>query len=192
LAWSGPVAENATRTHQSGFALLFVLITLVSLTALAMSLMSLRLTDHTLATSIERYVQNSSLSEGGVARLLFESPQDTLDNKVLEAGSVPSQGLTYKIAAVQAQLSPTSSDMPALERYVIDAGNEAAWPNLESQLIEARSTSSGSLAYETFVAAMAGTIAQSDLTADITAWPHGNALDLSSATASLVMARQKA
>ena len=171
-----------------------MLITLVSLTALAMSLMSLRLTDHTLATSIERYVQGSSLSEGGVARLLFaiESPQDTLDNKVLEAGSVTSQGLTYKIAAVQAQLSPTSSDMPALERYVIDAGNEAAWPNLESQLIEARSMSSGSLAYETFVAAMAGTIAQSDLTADITAWPHGNALDLSSATASLVMARQKA
>jgi hypothetical protein len=171
-----------------------VLITLVSLTALAMSLMSLRLTDHTLATSIERYVQGSSLSEGGVARLLFaiESPQDTLDNKVLKAGSVTSQGLTYKIAAVQAQLSPTSSDMPVLERYVIDAGNEAAWPNLESQLIEARSTRSESLAYETFVAAMAGTIAPSDLTADITAWPHGAALDLASATASLVMARQKA
>lgn len=138
--WHSSWREMAPATdspRQAGFALLFVLIALASLAALAASLMSLRLTDHGLATSLERYVQNSSLSEGGTARLLFaiESPQDTLDNKVLEAGSVTSQGLTYKIAAVQAQLSPTSSDMPVLERYVIDAGNEAAWPNLESQLL---------------------------------------------------------
>jgi hypothetical protein len=149
--WHSSWREMAPATdspRQAGFALLFVLIALASLAALAASLMSLRLTDHGLATSLERYVQNSSLSEGGTARLLFaiESPQDTLDNKVLEAGSVTSQALTYKIAAVQAQLSPSSSDTPVLERYVIDAGKEAAWPNLESQLLEARSMRSGALA----------------------------------------------
>jgi hypothetical protein len=187
VGWRGEFAtmtNHGRNQRQRGFALLFVLITLVSLSALAVSLTAARLTNHALIAKLGRYVRNSSLSEGGAARLLFaiKAPQDPLDNKVLEAGLVASRGMTYKIAVAQAQLSPSSSDMAILERYASQAGQEAAWPNLESQLIEARSTSNGSLPYETFVAEMAGTIAPSELAADITAWPHGGNIDLASAS----------